>query len=164
MLVIQSPRHCSEQILARQGEVKGKTAKLRKESKGFFFCFFMMKSSDYGRDEFSGVAWKLSGIQHSGWGWEVHSTSQERWMKTFWRLILCLSVMGAIDEVSLVCRSQTSWGDVDCHKGVVVGGCWACCCSICKHQWLELDASCNWEPVLGNKERCDMGRFGFAED
>ncbi len=26
-------------------------------------------------------------------GWEVHSTSQERWMKTFWNMILCLSVM-----------------------------------------------------------------------
>ncbi len=36
MLAIQSSRRCSEQILARQGEVKGKRAKLRKESKGFF--------------------------------------------------------------------------------------------------------------------------------
>ncbi len=58
MLVIQSSRHCSEQTQARQGEVRGKKAKLRKESKVFFFFFFFfkMKSSDDGRDEFSGVA------------------------------------------------------------------------------------------------------------
>ncbi len=54
MLVIQSSRHYSEQILDRQGEVKGKRAKLRKES---VFCyFFKTKSSDDGSDEFSGVA------------------------------------------------------------------------------------------------------------
>ncbi len=103
MLVIQLSRHYSEQILARQWEVMGKRAKLRKESEGkerewklfyfYLFYFFMMKSSDDGRDEFSDVAWKLSGIQHPGCGWEVHSTSQERWMKTFWRVILCLSLM-----------------------------------------------------------------------
>ncbi len=57
MLVIQSYKNCSEQILARQGEVKGKRAKLRKESKVFiYFVLFMMKSSDDRRDEFSGVA------------------------------------------------------------------------------------------------------------
>ncbi len=66
-------------------------------------------------------------------------------------------------EASLTCRSQTSGGDVDCHKGVEVGGCWACGCSICKHQCLELDASCNQESVQGDKEKCDMGSFGFAE-
>ncbi len=31
-------------------------------------------------------------------------------------------------------------------------------------QCLVLDASCNREPVQGDKERCDMGLFGFAED
>ncbi len=36
--------------------------------------------------------------------------------------------------------------------------------SICKHQCLELDVSCNREPVQGDKERCNMGSFGFAED
>ncbi len=35
---------------------------------------------------------------------------------------------------------------------------------LCKHQCLELDASCNREPVQGDKERCDMGPFVFAED
>ncbi len=45
-----------------------------------------------------------------------------------------------------------------------VGGCWASGCSICKHQCLELDASYNREPVQGDKERCDMGPFGFPED
>ncbi len=52
----------------------------------------------------SGVAWKLSGIHRSGWGWEVHSTSQERWMKMFWRVILCLSVMAPRGDT----RSQIS--------------------------------------------------------
>ncbi len=37
----------------------------------------MMKSSSVERDEFSVVAWRLTGIQHSGWGREDHSTSQE---------------------------------------------------------------------------------------
>ncbi len=32
VLVIQMSRHCSEQILARKGEVKEKRSKLRKES------------------------------------------------------------------------------------------------------------------------------------
>ncbi len=86
----------------------------------------------------SGVAWKLSGIHRSGWGWEVHSTSQERWMKTFWRVILSLSVMAPRG----VAHSQiSSAGDVDCHQWMEVGGCWASGCSICKHQCLELDAS-----------------------
>ncbi len=59
-------------------------------------------------------------------------------------------------EASLSRRSQASGGDVDCHKWVEVGGCWACGCSICKHQCLELDASCNQEPVQGDIERCDV--------
>ncbi len=49
MLVIQHFRHCSEQKLARQGEVKEREQR----------CFFMkktQKSSEDGRDEFSGVA------------------------------------------------------------------------------------------------------------
>ncbi len=58
-----------------------------------------MKSRDDGRDEFPGVAWKLSGIQHSSL--EVHSTSQERWMKTFWRVILILSVMAPRGDARL---------------------------------------------------------------
>ncbi len=29
---------------------------------------------------------------------------------------------------------------------------------------LELDASSNQEPVQGDKERCDMGPFGFVEE
>ncbi len=45
MLVIQISRQCSEQILARQREFKGKRAKLRKG-------ILKMKSSDDGRDEF----------------------------------------------------------------------------------------------------------------
>ncbi len=80
MLVIQISRHCWEQILAIQWKVKGKRAK--------FFCFFLTEEN-----EFSGLAWKLSGIQYFRWGWEVHSTSQERWRKTIWRVILCLPVM-----------------------------------------------------------------------
>ncbi len=45
MSVIQCSRHCSEQIIARQGEVKAKRTKE-------LFIFFKMKSSDDGRDEF----------------------------------------------------------------------------------------------------------------
>ncbi len=52
--------------------------------------------------------------------------------------------------------TQTSGGDVDC--GMFSGY------SICKHQCPELDTSCNWESVQGDKERCNMGSFGFAED
>ncbi len=58
-------------------------------------------------------------------------------------------------EASLTRRSQASGGNVDCHQWVEVG-CWACGCSICKHQFIELDASCNREPVQGDKEMCDM--------
>ncbi len=43
--------------------------------------FFMMKSNSVERDEFSAVAWKLSGNQHSGLGWEDRSTSQEQWTR-----------------------------------------------------------------------------------
>ncbi len=60
---------------------------------------------------------------------------------------------------SLAHRSQISWGDVDCYKWMEVVGCWACGCSICKHQCLELDASCNREPVQGDKENSDIGTF-----
>ncbi len=67
-------------------------------------------------------------------------------------------------EASLTHRSQTSGGDVDYHQWVEIGWCWACGCSICKHRCLELNASCNREPVQGDKERCDMGPFGFTED
>ncbi len=67
-------------------------------------------------------------------------------------------------EASLTHRSQASGGDVDCHQWVEVGGCWAFGCSICKHQCLELDASCNRETMQGDKERCDIGPFEFAED
>ncbi len=59
-------------------------------------------------------------------------------------------------EASLTRRSQTSGRDVDCRQWVEVGGCWACS--------IELDASCNREPVQVNTERCDMSPFGFIED
>ncbi len=53
MLVIQYFRHCLEQKLARQGEVK------EREQNFVVFLFFLkmkQKSSEDGRDEFSGVA------------------------------------------------------------------------------------------------------------
>ncbi len=112
---------------------------INKEKDIFLFIYFWkfrMKSSSVERHEFSGVAWRLTGIQHSGWGWEDHSTSQERWTRMFWKVILSL-------EASLTSRSQTSGGDVDCDQWVEVGGCWACGCFICKHHCLELDVSCN---------------------
>ncbi len=61
MLIIQHFRHCSEQQLARQGEVK------EREQRCFLVGFFKKKkkSSEDGRDEFAGVALKLSGTRHS---------------------------------------------------------------------------------------------------
>ncbi len=79
-----------------------------------------MKSSDGRRDEFSVVAWRLTGIQHSGWGgggiipparngeWEC---SGEWFCASLWRH----------HEATLAHRSQTSGGDVDCYKWVEVG-------------------------------------------
>ncbi len=64
-------------------------------------------------------------------------------------------------EASLTSRSQVSGGDVDRHRWVEVGGCWACGCSKCKNQCLELDVSCYREPVQGDKERCDISPFGL---
>ncbi len=66
MPLTPSLRHCSNKHkLAREGE----------KEKDYVF-FFMMKSSSVERDEFSVVAWRLTGIQRSGWGWEDHSSSQ----------------------------------------------------------------------------------------
>ncbi len=99
MLVIQISRHCSEQILTRQWEVKGKRTKLRKA----LICFHFLRWSQVMTEEmsFQVSLWKLSGIQHSGWGWEVHSTSQELWKNTFWKVISVMAPRG-------VARSQIS--------------------------------------------------------
>ncbi len=137
MLVIQTSRHCSEQILTRQWEVKGKIAKLRKDSEGFYlYLFFKMKSCDDGRDKFSGV---LKIVRDSafrmGGGKFIPPTRNSEWKRSGeW---FCASLWW-LHEATLVRRSQTSWGDVDCYKWVEVGGCWAGGCSICKHQCLEL--------------------------
>ncbi len=77
MLVTPCFGNCSNKYkLAREGE------------KDYVFFKFRMKSSSVKRDEFSIVVWRFTGIQHSGWGWEDHSTSQERWTRLFWRGIL----------------------------------------------------------------------------
>ncbi len=58
MLVTPSLRHCSNKYkLAREGEIDEDFEKVK--------CFFMMKSSSVERDEFSVVALRLTGIQHS---------------------------------------------------------------------------------------------------
>ncbi len=122
---------------------------------------FFFKSSDDGRDKLSGVAWKWPGIQLAEGGKIIPPARNGEWKRSGeW---FCASPWWH-HEASLTRRSQISGGDIDCYKWVEVGGCWACGCSICKHQCLELDASCNREPVQGDKERCDMGPFGFAED
>ncbi len=56
MLVIQHFRHCSEQKLARQGEVKERERRCFLNII-FYFCIKKkkQKSSEDGRDEFSGV-------------------------------------------------------------------------------------------------------------
>ncbi len=58
-------------------------------------------------------------------------------------------------------RSQTYEG-VDCHQWVEVGGAEPVAVLYVRIN-VELDASCNRE-LQGDKERCDMGPFGFAED
>ncbi len=75
MPLTPSLRHCSNKYkLAREGE-KGKEKD--EDIELLLLFFFMMKSSSVERDEFSVVAERLTGIQHSGWRWEDHSTSQE---------------------------------------------------------------------------------------
>ncbi len=70
MPLTPSLRHCSNKYkLAREGE-KDKEKDEDIEKNDFFF-FFMMKSSSVERDEFSVVAWRLTGIQHSGWGGKI---------------------------------------------------------------------------------------------
>ncbi len=137
MLEIQISRHCLEQILARQWDVKEKRAKLRRKSEGYIYLFFFRWSQMMTEEMTFQVS--LENCQGFSILWEVHSTSQERWMKMFWKVILSLSVMAPRGDA----RSQISdsWRDVDCYKWVEEGGCWACGCSICKHQCLELDAS-----------------------
>ncbi len=148
MLLIQISRHCSEQILARQWEVKGKRAKLRKESEGFFFFLDEVK---WWRKRWV-FRCRLKIVRDSafrmGLGRSFHQpgTVNENVLEWF-----CASLWWH-HEAMLARRSQISWGDVDYYKWVEVGGCWACGCSICKHQCIELDASCNQEPVQGERE------------
>ncbi len=88
MLVTPSIRHCSNKYkLAMEGE------KDKEKDEDFEKSERRMKSSSVERDEFSVVAWRLTGIQHSGWGWEDHSTSQERCIlhsESFVEVWLCL--------------------------------------------------------------------------
>ncbi len=66
-----------------------------------------MKSSDDGRDELSGVVWKLSGIQHSGWegGNFIPPARNGEWKSSGeW---FCASLWW-YHEASLTRRSQTS--------------------------------------------------------
>ncbi len=56
------------------------------------------------RDKFSVVAWRLTGIQHSGWGWNGEQECSGEW---FW------ASLWWYHEASLTSRSQTSGGDVD---------------------------------------------------
>ncbi len=151
MLVIQLSRHYSEQILARQREVMGKRAKLRKESEGkerewklfYFYLFYFLWWSQVMTEEMS-FQMPLENCQGfsipDGGGKFVPPARNSEWKRSGeW---FCASLWWR-HEASLTRRSQTSGGDVDCYKWVEVGGCWACGCSICKHQCLELDASCN---------------------
>ncbi len=161
MLLIHICRHCSKQILARHWEVTGKRAKLRKDSEVFFF---FLRWSQVMTEEMSFEVLlensQLFSILDGG-GKFIPPARNGDWKRSGeW---FCASLWW-YHEAMLARKSQTSWGDVDCYKWVEVGGCWACGCSICKHQCLELDASCNREPVQGDKERCVMGPFGFAED
>ncbi len=92
MPLTPSLRHCSNKYkLAREGEKgKEKDEDIKKNIYIYIYIYiyilfnfflFMMKSSSVERlmrlNEFSVVARRLTGIQHSGWGREDHSTSQE---------------------------------------------------------------------------------------
>ncbi len=124
MLVIQISRHCSEQILARQWEVKGKRAKLRKES----FQLSLENCQGFSVPDGGG---KFIPRARNG------ECSREWFCDFLWWH----------HEVTLAHRSQTSWGDVDCYKWVEVGGCCACGCSSVSLTWCELQpgASAVWE-------------------
>ncbi len=75
-----------------------------------------MKSSEDGRDEFSGVTWKLSGIQRSGWGKEVNSTSQERWTKTFKKKIIFIFITFIVFNLLLTMKIVKEAGIALKHK------------------------------------------------
>ncbi len=74
MPITPSLRHCSNKYkLAREGEKDKEKYEDLEKGKFIIIFFFLMKSSCVSseRDEFSVVAWRLTEIQHSGWGWEV---------------------------------------------------------------------------------------------
>ncbi len=94
-------------------------------------------------------------------GWEVHSTSQERWIKMFWKVILCLSVMVPRG----VTHSQISGFWKECRLSSVSGR------RRVLSLWLfYMQASVSWtwcelQPgASAGRQRCYMGPFGFAED
>ncbi len=125
----------------------------------FFFCFFLSSSRSQVKTEEMSFQVSLENCQGLSIrdGKFIPPDRNGEWKRSGeW---FCASLWWH-HEASLPRRSQASGGYVDSHQGVEVGGCWAC--SICKYQCLELDASCNREPVQGDKERCDMGPFGFA--
>ncbi len=74
MPITPSLRHCSNNYkLAREGE-KDKEKDEDFEKKKYFFFFFFLSS----QVELKDMSFQLlTGIQHSGWEWEDHSTSQE---------------------------------------------------------------------------------------
>ncbi len=148
MLVIQIYRHCSEHILARQWEVKGKRAKLRKKSEVFFFFQYEVK---WWGKRFQVSLDNCQGFSTPDGGGKFNPPARNgEWKRSGeW---FCASLWRG------VAPSQIS----DFLRGCRCCRCWACGCSISKHQCLELDASCNREPVQGDKERCDMCSFRFA--
>ncbi len=84
-------RRGSEQIIARHGEVK-------ERAQVVFFRW-----SQVMMEEVSFQVWQGSSVPDGGGD---HSTSRERWMKTFWKVILSLSVMSprgvAHSQISVV--------------------------------------------------------------
>ncbi len=79
MPITPSLRHCSNKYkLAREGEKdKEKDEDFEKVKVHIFFIFFFICS----QVELKEMSFQLlldPAIQHSGWGWEDHSTGQER--------------------------------------------------------------------------------------
>ncbi len=121
-------RHCSEQILTRQWEFREKRAKLRKGSEGFFFFFKSMTeemSFQVSLENCQGLSipYECGKFIPPARNGEWKRSGEWFYASLWWN-----------HEASLTRRSQTFGGYVDCHKGVEVGGCWACGCSIYKHQ------------------------------
>ncbi len=134
VLVTPSLRHCSNKYkLAREGINK------EKDKSYFFVCGWNQVALKEMSFQLLFEDWQGSSIPDGGGKIIPPARNGERECSGEW----CWASLWWYHETSLTSRFQTSEGDLDRHQWVEVGGCWACGCSICKHQCFELDVSCN---------------------